>query len=324
MNELPNPNPDLLVEGDTLAATIDNALLSTPLVPDQTLVLSVALAPARMRKASTVTGLTGREYHVLIILNCYGWCTPEMVRCIANFHGVPWTSEGKRVYLLLSRLKKLGFVVSRRLFDTTNTIAYAATQNGIAYIRGTGDDLLCDTNAIKDPASLFHFVGLNRIMLKFVSQFSTRYWLSDFQVRSDNSFIGANGLAKDYDSVGELVLPTGHVRFAVEYERWQQSSRRYSKLCACLSSEKYLHMVLFFLDKPGLLKSVAPHFKSMGGFVYFIDYNQFLTKGADVLVKYWYLDRFFEARLRNVLMHMSQKPRLDYLPIHQLIVRFQR
>jgi len=184
--------------------------------------------------------------------------------------------------------------------------------------------LLCDTNAIKDPASLFHFVGLNRIMLKFVSQFSTRYWLSDFQVRSDNSFIGANGLAKDYDSVGELVLPTGHVRFAVEYERWQQSSRRYSKLCACLSSEKYLHMVLFFLDKPGLLKSVAPHFKSMGGFVYFIDYNQFLTKGADVLVKYWYLDRFFEARLRNVLMHMSQKPRLDYLPIHQLIVRFQR
>ena len=200
-------------------------------------------APARMRKASTVTGLTGREYHVLIILNCYGWCTPEMVRCIANFHGVPWTSEGKRVYLLLSRLKKLGFVVSRRLFDTTNTIAYAATQNGIAYIRGTGDDLLCDTNAIKDPASLFHFVGLNRIMLKFVSQFSTRYWLSDFQVRSDNSFIGANGLAKDYDSVGELVLPTGHVRFAVEYERWQQSSRRYSKLCACLSSEKYLHMV---------------------------------------------------------------------------------
>ena len=83
-------------------------------------------------------------------------------------------------------------------------------------------------------------------------------------------------------------------------------------------------MVIFFLDKPGLLKSVAPHFKRLGGFVYFVDYDQFLAKGADVLAQYWYLDRLFEAPLRDVLMHMSQKPRLDYLPIHQLIVRFQR
>ena len=37
MSELPNPNPDVLVEGDTLAATIDDALPSAPLVPDQTL-----------------------------------------------------------------------------------------------------------------------------------------------------------------------------------------------------------------------------------------------------------------------------------------------
>ena len=142
---------------------------------------------------------------------------------------LPWSTldrKRKDLYRLL-HAKRTRVCGSRRLYDTTTTIAYAATPDGMAYLRGTGNDLPCDTNAIKDPASVFHFVGLNRIMLRFMSQFPTRYWLSDFQVRSDNSFIGANGLAKDYDSVGELVLPTGHVRFAVEYERWQQSSRRY-------------------------------------------------------------------------------------------------
>ena len=247
-----------------------------------------------------------------------------MVRRIANFHRIHWTQEGKLIYRLLFRLKESGYAVSRRLYETTNTIAYAATPAGMAYLRGSGDDLLCDTNAIKDPASLFHFVGQNRIMLQFVSEFPTRYWMSDFQVRSDNSFVGASGLAKDYDSVGELVLPTGHVRFAVEYERWQQSSSRYRKLCACLESEKYLNMVIFFLDRPKLLNSIAPHFKRLGGFVYFVDYDQFLTKGASVRANYWNIDRLFEAPLRSILDHHSRKKILSYEPVHQLDLRFQR
>jgi hypothetical protein len=160
-------------------------------------------------------------------------------------------------------------------------------------------------------------------MLQFVSEFPARYWMSDFQVRSDNSFVGAAGLAKDYDSVGELVLPTGHVRFAVEYERWQQSSSRYRKLCACLESEKYLNMVIFFLDRPKLLNSIAPHFKRLGGFVCFVDYDQFLTKGASARANYWYMDRLFEAPLRSLLDHHSRKKILNYEPVHQLDLRFQ-
>ncbi len=322
MSQLPTPNPDLLPGGDTLTATPDALVPSARVSSGLTLALRAPQVQAKTRKARHVIGLTGREYHVLCILNCYGWCTPEMVWRIANFHGVPWTGKGRTVYRLLQRLRELGFAISRRLYDTTTTIAYAATPAGMAYLRGSGNDLPCDTNAIKDPASLFHFVGLNRIMLRFVSEFPTRYWMSDFQVRSDNSFVGAAGLAKDYDSVGELVLPTGHVRFAVEFERWQQSSRRYAKLYACLASEKYLHMVIFFLDKPGLLKSLAPHFKRLGGFVCFVDHDQFLAEGGNVWARYWYLDRVVEAPLRDVLTHASQKQRRDYLPIHQLDLRF--
>jgi len=324
VDALPDPNLDVLVGRDARAVTPDTPVPSKRLLSGQTLASSAAQVPTRTRKARNVIGLTGREYHVLCILNCYGWCTPEMVRRIANFHRILWTQEGKLIYRLLFRLKESGYAVSRRLYETTSTIAYAATPAGMAYLRGSGDDLLCDTNAIKDPASLFHFVGQNRIMLQFVSEFPTRYWMSDFQVRSDNSFVGAVGLAKDYDSVGELVLPTGHVRFAVEYERWQQSSSRYRKLCACLESEKYLNMVIFFLDRPKLLNSIAPHFKRLGGFVCFVDYDQFLTKGASARANYWHIDRLFEAPLRSLLDHHSRKKILSYEPVHQLDLRFQR
>ena len=334
MNELPVSNLDVLAGGDSLGVTPDTLVTSARAASDSTLVTSteritgqsssasaVTGRAPRNYKPSTATGLTAREYHVLRILDCYGWCTPEMVWHIANFHGVPWSGKGKVVYRLLSRLHELGLVVSRKLNEGTRAIAYAATQDGMAYIRGCGDGLLCDTNTQKDPASIFHFVELNRIMLRLVRQFSAHYWMTDFQVRSDNSLVGAAGLAKDYDSVVELVLPTGHVRFAVEYERWQQSSRRYARVCASLASEKYLHMVIFFLERPGLLKSIAPHFKRLGGFVYFVDCGQFLTKGASAIANYWYLNSLFEAPLRSVLEHHSHKALLKYLPSHQLILR---
>ena len=68
MSELPNPNPGVLVEGD-MPTMSDKALPSMPPVPDRKLVPSAALAPTKMRKVSTATGLTAREYHVLRILD---------------------------------------------------------------------------------------------------------------------------------------------------------------------------------------------------------------------------------------------------------------
>jgi DNA-binding PadR family transcriptional regulator len=326
---MPNLNQDVPVEGQSVVKPTDTLMSSpfsssNPSAELDRVKTTDGIGKARRKyKPSSASGLTGREYHVLQIVNCYGWCTPDMVRRIANYHGVPWTGEGKIAYRLLSRLQDLGFVVSRKLNDETKTIAYAATQRGLEYIRAAGDALLCDTNAIKDPASIFHFVSLNRIMLQFQSHFATKFWLSDFQVRSDNSLVGAQGLAKDYDSVAEIELPTGPVRFAVEYERWQQSAARYAKLCSILASEKYLHLVIFFLDESRLLRSMTPHFKSLGGTVYFVDYDRFLQQGADVMAHYWYLDKVFEAPLRNVFKHASHQLRTEYLPVHQLDLRFK-
>jgi hypothetical protein len=324
-NSNPNLNEERALTGNALddSLSFDGDDMSEP----GTVLRTTLPAPERAKakrnyKKSAATGLSGRPYHVLCILNTYGWCTPEMVRQIANLHQINWADEGRGEYRILRVLADRGFVASRHIHDGTRTIAYAATQSGMAYVRGSGNDLLCDTNAIKDPASLFHFVGVNRIMLKFLSLYSRRYWLSDFQVRSENSFIGEAGLAKDYDSVAELVLPLGHVRFAVEYERVQKSANRYAKFRASLESERFLNCLFFFLDGRMQLKSLVRHFQRVGGFVYYVDYDEFLALGGEACASYWHVDRIKKATVNEVLIHMSERaPLPEYHPTYQLKLR---
>jgi hypothetical protein len=187
------------------------------------------------------------------------------------------------------------------------------------YILTNGDALLCDSNAIKDPASPDHFLGLNKIMIEFRSQFQTKFWLSDFEVRSDNSFIGSEGLAKDYDSVAELILPTGgHVRFGIEFEYSQQSASRHAKLNSILLTEKRLQCVLFFLSDPRLRNQLMSHLKSLVGFAYFVEYDQFVQNGIEAPVYYRSEGKLYQAPLSTILKHASLKPMQDYVPVHQL------
>jgi DNA-binding PadR family transcriptional regulator len=321
MNELSNSRSEDFAEGDMCFSEIDGEVAATSILCDQVNGKNSITKRKTFKKAVRIDGLTGREYHVLRILNSYGWCTAEIVRGIANFHRVHWTFQSGMASRLLRNLKEHGLVQSRKLFDGTKTPAFAVTQNGRSYIRDNGDALLCDTDAEKDPASMFHFVGANRIMLRFVSEFKTNFWMSDFQVRSDNSFIGANGFAKDYDAVGEIVLPEGRVRFSIEYERSKQSADRYTKLSDCLETERLLHMEIVFLDGQASFSSIAPYFKRLGGRAFFVDFDQFLRIGASAFARYWNFDKVYEAPLRNVLEHASRNTVPEYLPIHQLDLR---
>jgi DNA-binding PadR family transcriptional regulator len=282
----------------------------------------ISVAPqkqGRARPPAPVYGLTGRQYQVLRILNTHGWCTPEMVRQIAKLHGIPWTADAGRVYQILRSLESSGHVVCMKVKSRTRTKAYAASERGLRYILADGDALLCDTNAIKDPASPYHFLGLNKIMLTFRSQFQTKFWLTDFEVRSDNSFIGADGFAKDYDSAAELILPSGtHVRFAVEYERYQQSTSRYLKLKSMLASEKRLQFVLFFYAELRLRTHLMNHLKALVGFVYYVEYDRFLKMGMETPAYYWNSGKLYQTTVNTVLQHGSQRLMQDYVPVHQL------
>ena len=270
----------------------------------------------RKRKSSRLTGLTGRQYHVLRIVNSYGWVTPTMVGQIAVIHGIQWKSN--LMYRLLASLFDQGFLLARRLDDGTKGVAYGISNLGLAYIRAHGDALLCDTNVEKDPASFIHFVNLNRAVLRLANEFPTKFWLSDFQVRSDNTAIGASGFAKDYDAVAEFLLPAGTVRVAFEYERWQQSRRRYEKVAAVVEAEKYMHQVLIFLDRTDWLESMMPFFRHLGSFVGFVDFRRYMSQGLDVYAKYWYGDQVYEAPLVKLLEHRCATQRPAYTPIHRL------
>ena len=286
----------------------------------QVLSATQAKRKAREQRSSRVIGLTGREYHVLRILNSYGWLTPRMVRQVAALHEISW-QQSNSVYRILNKLFDTGYLVAGKVKDGTNTDAYGISQAGLKYVRAHGDALICDTDIEKDPASLGHFINLNRAVLRLASEFPTKYWLSDFQVRSDNSAIGVSGFAKDYDSVAEFVLPAGVVRVAFEYERWQQSRRRYDKVASVFSAEKYIHQVLVFLDPMDWLHAIMPSFRNLGAFVGFVDYQRFVKEGLNAYTKYWNGDQVFEAPLAKLLEHRCATPKPAYTPIHRLKLR---
>jgi DNA-binding PadR family transcriptional regulator len=286
---------------------------------------SLPVMERRKRTSAPAMGITGKEYQVLKLINSYGWCTPEMVRRIVNLHGNRWANGTKRANQLLRSLEQSELIVSRKVSDGTRTRAYAVTDRGRRYILAEGDALLCDTNAIKDPASAYHFLGLNSIMLEFRSRLRARFWLSDFEVRSDNSYFGREGLAKDYDSVAELALSTdASVRFAIEFERSHQSSSRYEKLHSMLVTEKRLQCVLFFVSDPRLRNRLMSHLKSLVGFAYFIEYDRFLKMGMETPAFYWNKEAQYQAPLNAVLQAASKRPMQSYTPIHQLDLRVQR
>jgi hypothetical protein len=288
--------------------------------------LQLAPVKARSAKASSrrrpgVEGLTGREYQMLLILNSYGWCTPDMVWRVARFHGIP--AKCNWVYVLLAGLKKSGYVTTMRTLNGKKGIVYAVADRGLAHIRACKDNLVCDTNVLKDPASMNHFLALNRIMLQLRSEFKAHFWLTDFQVRADNMQLGNDGLAKDYDSAAELVMPNASIRIGIEYELTQKKGALYAKLCSIFAAEKYLHLIIYFLESPNLLNSIAPHFRPVGGLVCFTNYRDFLLDGTATSAFYWYDEELRTASLREIMAHVAQRKKPEYLPVNQLRIRFQ-
>ena len=65
-------------------------------------------APKLMGRPNTLDTCdpTDRQYHLLLILDRYGWCTAEMVQEIASHYGFKVTV--RRVRKLLSQLEKMG------------------------------------------------------------------------------------------------------------------------------------------------------------------------------------------------------------------------
>ncbi len=275
-------------------------------------------APKLMGRPNTLDTCdpTDRQYHLLLILDRYGWCTAEMVQEIASHYGLKVTV--RRVRKLLWQLEKMGYAITKKLKNGTKAIAYAASEAGIQDIEVEGDNLRCDTNVLTDPAGMFHFLSMNQIMLQFRRAFPASYWLTDFEVRSER--MGRDGLAKDYDAVAELQLLNGPIRIGIEYETKQQEKARYKELFGAFSAENFLHLILYFVKTKAMLSSVSVSFEPCRVPVGFVHAEEFRNLGMQSYVQYWVKGEAEHAQLSQFLPILARYSRPAYEPIHPFVL----
>ncbi len=261
-------------------------------------------------------GLTRRQYHVLLLLSVYGWCTAKILQAIAKYYGLPceraWLSE------VLGLLHRGGYVVANKAMNGTRELAYAVSKPGLSAIYGHDTETNLSVDVTRDPASMNHFLGVNRMFTGFLDEFAVNYWMSDFQVRADNMLCGKAGLAKDYDAVAEIVVQKAPVRLGLEYEFTVKSSARYVELCPAYTAEKHLHLVVYVLNVAGMLRAIAPHFKEVGGIICFMESRDFLASRSEATAHYWNSGELRSSPLGEILKHVSKRSRALYTPAHQL------
>jgi hypothetical protein len=271
---------------------------------------------ARVSLTDIAGGLTRRQYHVLLLLSVYGWCTAKILQSFAKYYGLPC----ERAWLgqVLGLLYRGGYVVANKTMSGSRELAYAVSKAGLSYIYGNnGATNLC-VDVTRDPASMNHFLGVNRILTGFLEEFAINYWMSDFQVRADNMLFGKAGLAKDYDAVAEIVVQNSPVRLGIEYELTIKSSARYLELCPAYTAERHLHLVVYVLNEAGMLRAIAPHFKEVGGMICFISSGDFLVSRARATAHYWNDGELRSGPLGEILKHVSKRERAVYTPVNQL------
>jgi hypothetical protein len=272
--------------------------------------------PPRISLTHIAGGLTRRQYQVLLLLSVYGWCTAKIVQGIAKYYGL--TCERAWLGEILGLLCKGGFVIANKAMNGTREIAYAVSKAGLSAIRGNESDTNLCVDVTRDPASMNHFLGVNRMFTGFLQEFAVNYWMSDFQIRADNMLYGRAGLAKDYDAVTEILLQNSTVRIGIEYELSVKSSARYAELCPSYTAERHLHLVVYVLNEVGMLSAIAPHFKDVGGIICFVSSGDFLVSRAQATAHYWNNGELRSGPLIEILKHVSKRARSVYTPANQL------
>lgn len=272
--------------------------------------------PWRISATFIAGGLTRRQYQILLLLSVYGWCTTKIVQAIAKYYGLPceraWLGE------ILGLLCKGGFVIANKTMNGTREIAYAVSEAGLSEIHGNDSHANLCVDVTRDPASMNHFLGVNRMFTGFLQEFAVNYWMSDFQVRADNMLYGKAGLAKDYDAVAEILVQNSPVRIGIEYELTAKSSARYAELSPCYAAESHLHLVVYVLNEVGMLSAIAPNFKEVGGIICFMSSGDFLVSRAQSIAHYWNNGELRSGPLVEVLKHVSKRARSVYTPANQL------
>lgn len=268
--------------------------------------------PRRVSLIDTAGGLTRRQYHILLLLSVYGWCTPRILQSIARFYGLPcergWLGE------VLGLLLKGGYIIANKVMNGTRELAYAVSKAGLTALHGNENGNKLGAAVTRDPANESHFLGVNRAFVGFLQAFAVNYWMSDSQVRADNFLYGKAGLANGYDAVAEILVENSPIRIGIEYEMTVKRPARYAELIPSYAAERHLHLVIFVLNEAGMLSAIVPHFKAAGGNICFMSSGDFLVSRTQANAYFWHSGELRSGPLIEILKQVSKRARPVYQP----------
>lgn len=197
----------------------------------------------------------------------YGFLDSERLLKILHHRG--FTGTNKWMRLLANELYDRGVIHIERRALKNKLNVYSVTRDGHKKLDKYGCGLYCAANPKRDAAKIDHFLTLADISNKFQNEIQTVYWLTDFQIKSENQAGPERAFAKDYDAVFETDVGGYDLTVAIEYERVRKSKERYREISKCYAHDKHVQMVLFVVEHASWIEEIARVIDPSADSVYF-------------------------------------------------------
>jgi hypothetical protein len=131
---------------------------------------------------------------------------------------------------------------------------YTVTGRAVTYLQNAGELYSGPEDGPgtePDCNHVAHAIGLNAILLRFLSNKMLLAWESETEIRSRNE-LTKNGYHKDYDAVVTLVLGGEPKRLALEYERTPKTCKEYAAIRRRIEAERHVDQFLYLVPNSHL------------------------------------------------------------------------
>lgn len=298
---------DITVDNDRLADRNQSAKRSSRMPP---------------RKPRPQKPLTPKQYNLLQILYHHGWCTTQILREIAEHYGIP--AKGGAICDMLRLLEKRRLIGAVNAQDLRRTLAYAPTEQGVAYIHQAGDGINGDTNAWPNYANMPDTLAINCSLVRLIRDMKCNYWITPIEIGANNFSTGEPIFAAEYDAVMEFSAGTGAVRVGFLHQPYSRPRAEYEQICSRIQNESRLHLIVFVLDFERLLEWMPPSFRANQSKVAFVMTNELIEDGMSCAAFYINEAEIMTAELKELIGYFTKKPLPAYTPTCGLKVRRKR
>jgi hypothetical protein len=213
----------------------------------------------RKRNTASVQPPSTRDHNVLAIIHSYGWLTPQMIKRVADIHGIPLPAND--VYLVLNRLRKLRYVRKVKSPECSRSWEWSATPSGICYLENELGVWPCDMNMREDAIDAWHFIDINRAIIRFQEEAECASCQTTLQVRCERVHGKPYYLHYDYDGIGEFNVGNDRVVAAIQVVNWKSGVQGSANLIDAVAVEIALSFCILVVADQQTLDHLAPYYE---------------------------------------------------------------